>query len=61
MALYYYMLAQGTAGRVAATFYLVPGAVAVLAWALFGERLTPAAVLGFAIASSGAFLVARKS
>jgi len=61
MALYYYMLAHGKAGRVAATFYLVPGAVALLAWALFGERLTPAAVLGFAIASLGVFLVARES
>ena len=59
MALYYYLLARGTAGRVAANFYLVPGTVAVAAWALLGERLTPLAVLGFAIASAGVFLVAR--
>ena len=59
MALYYYMLARGTAGRVAANFYLIPGTVAVLGWALFGERLTPLAVLGFAIASLGVSLVAR--
>jgi drug/metabolite transporter (DMT)-like permease len=59
MALYYYMLAHGTAGRVAANFYLVPGTVALLAWLLLGERLTPSAVLGFAIASAGVFLVAR--
>lgn len=59
MALYYYLLARGTAGRVAANFYLVPGTVAVAAWALLGERLTPLAVLGFAIASTGVFLVAR--
>ena len=32
MALYYYMLTHGTAGRVAANFYLVPGTVALLAW-----------------------------
>ncbi len=61
MALYYYLLARGTAGRVAANFYLVPGTVAVAAWALLGERLTPLAVLGFAIASTGVFLVARAS
>jgi drug/metabolite transporter (DMT)-like permease len=61
MALYYYLLARGTAGRVAANFYLVPGTVAVAAWALLGERLTPLAVLGFAIASAGVFLVARVS
>ena len=41
MALYYYMLTHGTAGRVAANFYLVPGTVALLAWVLLGERLTP--------------------
>jgi drug/metabolite transporter (DMT)-like permease len=35
--------------------------VAVAAWALLGERLTPLAVLGFAIASTGVFLVARAS
>jgi drug/metabolite transporter (DMT)-like permease len=61
MALYYYMLAHGTAGRVAANFYLVPGTVALLAWVLLGERLTPSGVLGFAVASAGVFLVARGS
>jgi drug/metabolite transporter (DMT)-like permease len=59
MALYYYMLNHGTAGRVAANFYLIPGTVALLGWALLGERLTPLAMLGFAIASAGVFLVAR--
>ncbi len=59
MALYYYMLNHGTAGRVAANFYLIPGTVAVLAWALLGEHLAPLAMLGFAIASVGVFLVAR--
>ena len=43
MALYYYMLNHGTAGRVAANFYLIPGTVALLGWALLGERLTPLA------------------
>jgi drug/metabolite transporter (DMT)-like permease len=60
MALYYYMLNHGTAGRVAANFYLIPGTVALLGWALLGERLTPLAMLGFAIASAGVFLVARR-
>lgn len=59
MALYYFMLARGTAGRVAANFYLVPGTVAIVGWALLGERLTPLALTGFAIASLGVFLVAR--
>jgi drug/metabolite transporter (DMT)-like permease len=59
MGLYYYMLNHGTAGRVAANFYLIPGTVALLGWALLGERLTPLTVLGLAIASTGVFLVAR--
>ena len=60
MALYYYMLKRGTAGRVAANFYLIPGTVAILGWALFGEHLTGLAALGFAVASLGVFLVARQ-
>lgn len=60
MALYYYMLSHGTAGRVAANFYLIPGTVAFLGWVLLGERLTLPAVLGFAVASVGVFLVARR-
>jgi drug/metabolite transporter (DMT)-like permease len=59
MALYYYMLAHGTAGRAAANFYLVPGTVALAAWALFGEHLAPTALAGFAVASAGVALVAR--
>jgi drug/metabolite transporter (DMT)-like permease len=59
MALYYFMLTRGTAGRVAANFYLVPGTVALVGWALFGEHLTPRAILGFAVASTGVYLVAR--
>jgi drug/metabolite transporter (DMT)-like permease len=59
MALYYYMLNRGTAGRVAANFYLIPGTVALLGWALLGERLTAPALLGFVVASAGVFLVAR--
>jgi drug/metabolite transporter (DMT)-like permease len=60
MALYYYMLNHGTAGRVAANFYLSPGTVAVVGWALLGEHLTALAALGFAVASMGVFLVARQ-
>jgi drug/metabolite transporter (DMT)-like permease len=61
MVLYYYMLGHGTASRVAANFYLIPGTVALLGWALLGERLTPLAVLGFAVASTGVYLVARRA
>jgi drug/metabolite transporter (DMT)-like permease len=59
MALLLYMLKTGTAGRVSANFYLTPGAAAVLGWAILGETLSPLAILGFAIASIGVWLVNR--
>ena len=56
MVLYYFMLNRGAAGRVAANFYLVPGVVALLGWSLLGERLTPLAIGGLALASMGVWL-----
>jgi drug/metabolite transporter (DMT)-like permease len=57
MGLYFAMLARGTAARTTANFYLVPGAAAVLAWVLLGERLSSLAILGLAAASMGCWLV----
>ena len=57
MGLYFAMLARGTAARTTANFYLVPGAAAVLAWVLLGERLSPLAISGLAVASVGCWLV----
>jgi drug/metabolite transporter (DMT)-like permease len=57
MGLYFAMLARGTAARTTANFYLVPGAAAVLAWVLLGERLSSLAILGLATASMGCWLV----
>ena len=59
MGLYFFMLARGTAARATANFYLVPGTVAVLAWALLGERLTPLAIAGFVVAAAGCRLAGR--
>ena len=42
MALYYYMLNHGTAGRVAANFYLIPGTVALLGVGAPGGTPDPA-------------------
>ena len=56
MALYYFMLNRGAAGGVAANFYLVPGVVALLGWSLLGESLSPLALAGLALASSGVWL-----
>lgn len=57
MALYFFMLQHGTAARATANFYMVPGVTAVLAWLLLGERLSPLAIGGLAVASLGCRLV----
>ncbi len=60
MALYYLMLARGTAARATANFYLVPGTAALMAWALLGERLSALTVAGLIISSIGCWLVSRR-
>ncbi len=60
MALYYLLLARGTAARAAANFYLVPGTAALLAWGLLDERLTALTVLGLAVSSLGCWMVSRR-
>jgi drug/metabolite transporter (DMT)-like permease len=57
MGVYFFLLKRGTAAATTANFYLVPGTVAVLAWILLGERLTPLATAGFAVAATGCWLV----
>jgi len=59
MGIYSYLLAHGTAGRVAANFYLVPGTVAIMGWLLLGENLSWLAIAGFVVASIGVWLVRR--
>ncbi|HSU06800.1 MAG TPA: DMT family transporter [Acetobacteraceae bacterium] len=60
MALYFFLLARGSAARTTANFYLVPGTVAVLGWVLLDEHLSPLAVLGFVVAGLGCWLVGRR-
>jgi drug/metabolite transporter (DMT)-like permease len=57
MVLYSAMLARGSAARVSANFYLVPGTAAFLAWAFVGEGLTPLSIAGLLVASAGCWLV----
>jgi drug/metabolite transporter (DMT)-like permease len=58
MALYFLMLARGTAARSTSNFYLVPGVTALMAWLLLGEGLSPFAIAGLITTSIGCFLVA---
>ncbi len=60
MALYYLMLARGTAARATANFYLVPGTAALLAWLMLGEQLAALTILGLAISSLGCWMVSRR-
>jgi len=57
MGLYLFMLNSGTAGKVAANFYLTPGLTAVLGFVLLGETLPATALAGFAMAMLGLWLV----
>src|SRR5207245_9182055 len=56
MALYYFMLNRGAAGRVAANVYLVPVVAALLGRWMLGEALAPNAAAGAALASAGDWL-----
>ncbi|HQT78920.1 MAG TPA: DMT family transporter [Rhodopila sp.] len=57
MALYFYILARGTAARASANFYLVPGTAALLAWVFLGEQPSVLAIIGLLVASAGCWLV----
>ena len=59
MVLYLVMLVRGSAARATATFHLVPGIAALLAWALLGETLSVLSVLGLAVPTVGCGLGAR--
>lgn len=55
--LFYYLIRHTAATRVTSLFYLVPPTTALMAWALFGERLPPFAFAGMAICAAGVALV----
>jgi drug/metabolite transporter (DMT)-like permease len=55
--LLYFMIRRSAATRVASLFYLTPPVTALMAWALFDERLQPLALVGMAVCVAGVFLV----
>ena len=55
--LLYYLIRRAAATRVASLFYLTPPMTALMAWALFDERLAPLALLGMAVCVAGVALV----
>ncbi|WP_369413503.1 DMT family transporter [Caldovatus aquaticus] len=60
MSLLLAMVRRGEAARVSALFFLVPPVAALIAWALRGEALAPAAWAGMALAAAGVALAARR-
>jgi drug/metabolite transporter (DMT)-like permease len=54
------LIRSGSAVNVASLFYLTPPTTALIAWAVFGETLTGAALAGMALAVGGVWL-ARKT
>ncbi|MGO4173808.1 DMT family transporter [Bosea sp. TAF32] len=58
--LYLFMIRRGEVSRIATFLYLVPALVAVEAWMLFGETLTPFQIGGMAVTVLGVALASRK-
>jgi len=58
--LYLLMIRRGEVSRIATFLYLVPALVAVEAWILFGETLTPAQIGGMVFTVLGVALASRK-
>jgi drug/metabolite transporter (DMT)-like permease len=57
ITLLYLLIRRGEAYRVSTLFYLVPATTAVIAYLVFGERLTLTALVGMALVAVGAALV----
>ncbi len=60
IALFLLLIRRGEVSRAATLIYLVPPTVAVEAWLLFGERLSPVQVAGMALTVAGVVLASRK-
>ncbi|KTR07984.1 peptide ABC transporter ATP-binding protein [Aureimonas ureilytica] len=55
------LIRNGSVSSVASLFYLVPSVTALMAFVLFGERLTAVQLLGMLVAAAGVWLATRTS
>ena len=55
--LLYFLISRSAATRVVSLFYLTPPVTALMAWALFNERLAVGALIGMVFCVIGVFLV----
>jgi drug/metabolite transporter (DMT)-like permease len=60
ISLLFLMIRRGAATNVSSLFYLTPPTTAIMAYCIFGETLSLAALLGLVIAVSGVALVVRR-
>ena len=58
-SLLYLLIQRGAATAVTSLLYLVPPCTAVMAWLLFGERITAFTIAGMALTAVGVSLVVR--
>jgi drug/metabolite transporter (DMT)-like permease len=61
IGLLYWLIRRSAATSVASLFYLVPAVTAVMAYALFGERLDNIAIAGMVACAAAVFLVNRRA
>jgi drug/metabolite transporter (DMT)-like permease len=59
IGLLYWLIRHSAATRVASPFYLVPGVTAIMAYALFDERLDLLSIVGMVICATAVLLVNR--
>jgi len=59
VALYLYLIRRGQVSRAASLIYLVPPVVALQTFSFFGERLSPAMIIGTLIVVLGVYLCNR--
>jgi drug/metabolite transporter (DMT)-like permease len=58
-SLLFLLIQRGAATTVTSLLYLVPPTTALMAWALFGEPITPLTIAGVALTAMGVALVVR--
>jgi drug/metabolite transporter (DMT)-like permease len=61
ISLLFLMIRHGAATEVTSYMYLVPAVTAIMAWAMFGERLGVVAIAGMVVTIAGVALVVRRA
>jgi len=61
VSLLYVLIRRGAAAQVASLFFLVPPCTALMAWPLFGETLSTAALIGIVLTAAGVALASRRA